>query len=57
MHKVKLEIEKLAVESFEAAETPEPQAGTVHANAAEQIASKPLSDCFWSLCQTCGIYC
>ncbi|HEX8245517.1 MAG TPA: hypothetical protein VF541_18540 [Longimicrobium sp.] len=58
MRKLKLEIEELAVETFEPAADESERAGTVRAHDAEEmVASKPLSDCVWSLCQTCGIYC
>lgn len=60
MRKLKLEIEELAVETFEPAAEVAEKAGTVRAHdaaEAEMVISQPLSNCFWSACATCGIYC
>ena len=59
MHKLKLDLESIAVESFEAQPEGEARAaGTVRAHAEPELArTLPLSDCLWSACQTCGIYC
>ena len=57
MQKLKLDLESITVESFEA--QPDGygrQAGTVRAHDAD-VRTLPISDCFWSACQTCGIYC
>ena len=59
MHKLKLDVESLTVESFDAgAEAASP--GTVHALEAEPtplVKTLPLSTCVYSACATCGIYC
>lgn len=60
MHKLKLDLESIAVESFEAQPDGEGRpAGTVRAHAEPELLARtlPLSDCLWSACQTCGIYC
>ncbi len=57
MQKLKLDLESLTVESFEAQPDGEGRhAGTVRAHDAD-VRTLPISDCFWSACQTCGIYC
>lgn len=58
MQKLKLEIEDLAVETFEPAAEAPARPGTVRAHAAaEMVISQPISNCFPSACATCGIYC
>jgi len=59
MHKLKLDVESLAVESFEAAANAG-SPGTVHAREGEPtpiVKTLPLSNCVYSACATCGIYC
>jgi hypothetical protein len=57
MKKLKLDLESIAVESFEAQREPDARAaGTVRAHDAD-VRTLPISDCFWSACNTCGIYC
>ena len=57
MQKLKLDLESITVESFEAQPDGDGrQAGTVRAHDAD-VRTLPISDCFWSACQTCGIYC
>jgi hypothetical protein len=53
MQKIKLDLEVLVVESFEAAALPA-ERGTVQANEAPTL---PVQDCFFSVFPTCGIYC
>jgi hypothetical protein len=58
MQKMKLEIEELAVETFEPAPQAPARTGTVRAHdAAEMVISQPISNCLPSACATCGIYC
>lgn len=61
MRKLTLDLESIAVETFEAQPDGAAHApGTVHANAAgpaPQVRTLPVSDCFFSACATCGIYC
>ena len=57
MKKLTLDIESITVDSFEAQqEAGTRAAGTVHAHDAD-VRTLPISDCFWSACNTCGIYC
>ncbi|HEU4561355.1 MAG TPA: hypothetical protein VFS20_26110 [Longimicrobium sp.] len=57
MQKLKLDLESITVESFEAQQDGETRTvGTVRAHDAD-VRTLPISDCFWSACQTCGIYC
>jgi hypothetical protein len=61
MKKLKLDIHALRVESFEAAESPEPQIGTVRGNAATAGCDEPISQgptcdgesCVETACATC----
>ena len=58
--KLALDLDRLAVESFEPAPSVESHPGTVQAHDAEPtpvIRTLPLSDCVVSACATCGIYC
>ncbi|HVG45143.1 MAG TPA: hypothetical protein VM890_10450 [Longimicrobium sp.] len=60
MRKLKLEVEELAVETFELDDADRTAAGTVRAHAAQPgqaVRTIPVSNCFWSACATCGIYC
>lgn len=59
MHKLKLDVESLAVESFEA-QSATGRPGTVLANEdvpTPVVKTLPLSNCAYSACATCGIYC
>jgi len=60
MKKLTLDLESIAVETFEAQPEGDARAaGTVRAHDAEPtplIKTLPPSDCFWSACATCGIY-
>ena len=57
MQKLKLDLDSIAVESFEAQREAAPRsAGTVRAHDAD-VRTLPISDCFWSACNTSGIYC
>jgi hypothetical protein len=60
MCKLKLEVEELAVETFELDHAGRDAAGTVRAHEAQPgqaVRTIPVSNCFWSACATCGIYC
>ncbi|HEV7587939.1 MAG TPA: hypothetical protein VGO40_07380 [Longimicrobium sp.] len=60
MHKLKLEVEELAVETFELDDAARAAAGTVRAHevqAGQAVRTMPISSCFFSACATCGIYC
>jgi hypothetical protein len=60
MQKLKLDLEVLEVESFDASAAEGAAPGTVRAHdgdAAPQVQTMPLSNCFFSACRTCGIYC
>jgi hypothetical protein len=67
MRKLRLKLDELAVEAFEPGAPPEehgtvqgPAAGTVRAHEAQPgqaVRTIPVSNCFWSACATCGIYC
>ena len=60
MKKMKLDLDALTVETFEPARDAAGAPGTVHAHDAEPtplIRTIPISDCFFSACATCGIYC
>jgi hypothetical protein len=53
MQKLKLDLETLAVQTFDVAEE-SAQRGTVQAHVAPTL---PVEDCFRSVFPTCGIYC
>jgi len=60
MQKLKLDLEAIAVESFDASATKAATPGTVRAHdgdPARQVQTMPLSNCLYSACRTCGIYC
>lgn len=60
MRKLTLDLESIAVETFETHGNDAGTPGTVRAHDAEPtpvVKTLPLSDCFWSACATCGIYC
>ncbi|HET7232951.1 MAG TPA: hypothetical protein VFJ16_23280 [Longimicrobium sp.] len=59
MRKLTLDLDSIAVESFDATATGEARApGTVRAHdAAPAVQTLPLSNCVFSACATCGIYC
>jgi hypothetical protein len=54
MKKLKLDVEQLNVESFQAEAPARERQGTVQAHAARTL---PLDQCFFSVFPTCGIYC
>jgi hypothetical protein len=61
MQKLRLDLEQIAVETFtldDSAEEASP--GTVRAHGQEPtpvVKTLPLSNCVFSACATCGIYC
>lgn len=59
MRKLKLEVEELAVETFELDDADRAAAGTIraHAEPTPVVRTLPLSNCVFSACATCGIYC
>lgn len=54
MKKLKLDVEQLNVESFQAAAPAGERRGTVQAHEQRTL---PLDQCFFSVFATCGIYC
>ena len=54
MKKLKLDVEQLNVESFQAEAPARERQGTVQAHEQRTL---PLDQCFWSAFPTCGIYC
>ena len=61
MRKLTLDLESITVESFDATAAGEGRTpGTVRAHDAEPgaaVQTLPLSNCAYSACRTCGIYC
>jgi len=60
MRKLKLDLDAISVESFEASAAERAAPGTVRAHdgeAAQAVKTIPVSNCFFSACATCGIYC
>jgi hypothetical protein len=61
MHKLKLHLEALAVETFELDDdTNRATIETVLAHGVrpeQAVRTLPVSNCFFSACATCGIYC
>jgi hypothetical protein len=60
MRKLKLDLEAISVESFDASAGECAAPGTVRAHddeAAQGVQTIPVSNCFFSACATCGIYC
>ena len=61
MRKLKLDLDAISVESFEASAAERAAPGTVRAHddeaARAAVKTIPVSNCFFSACATCGIYC
>ncbi|MBV9108217.1 MAG: hypothetical protein JO306_02290 [Gemmatimonadetes bacterium] len=60
MHKLRLDLDALAVETFAPTAAGDARPGTIQAHDAEPtpvIRTLPLSNCVYSACATCGIYC
>lgn len=59
MKKLKLDVESLSVESFDAAPEAEERHGTVaaHEVVTTNCPTYPVEYCLWSFFPTCGIYC
>ena len=54
MKKLRLNLDELNVDSFEAAAPAQAERGTVQAHEQRTL---PLDQCFFSVFATCGIYC